>query len=351
MMKKSKVWPALACLILFFAAIPFWIFPKIEEKLNNQAESLESFNALKNTELKWNGRNGYLYVPVNADKSLIESVAGDIEDIQGVRKIQIIYDENIIVYDDLSENAIEKVPGRFIMIWTSDDKNISGKLDKESTKKVEGIFKIAGLDVDDRFLLSDTALNKLSLIGEDIFEVLSEGALEVDGEKIKLSGVFAEDADIEDLISQWEKIEGLELNLEIPEKTEVTEVIINETEKAQEEINNLLSSQGIYFDSERATVRRDSIDIIDGIAQILIKYKDVKVDIIGHKDSMGGEEYNLILSEKRAKGVMQLLIERGIDESRMTSFGSGETVPIDTNETEEGQANNRRVEIIVRGND
>ena len=72
----------------------------------------------------------------------------------------------------------------------------------------------------------------------------------------------------------------------------------------------------------------------------------MKFSVEGHTDSDGDEQFNMELSEKRAKAVMDKLIEMGIDSSRLKSKGWGETKPIDTNATPEGKANNRRVEFV-----
>lgn len=81
--------------------------------------------------------------------------------------------------------------------------------------------------------------------------------------------------------------------------------------------------------------------------EVLNKYDKYSIVIEGHTDSTGDESYNMILSEKRAKSVGKFIIENGIDPERLSFKGYGPHYPIDTNETREGRARNRRVEFIL----
>ena len=73
----------------------------------------------------------------------------------------------------------------------------------------------------------------------------------------------------------------------------------------------------------------------------------MKIEIGGHTDNKGTSEYNKSLSHNRAKAVYEYLIEKGIAANRLSYKGYGESKPIDTNETDEGRANNRRTEFKV----
>ena len=76
-------------------------------------------------------------------------------------------------------------------------------------------------------------------------------------------------------------------------------------------------------------------------------YPNITVEIAGHTDSQGSDEYNKDLSKRRAQSVVNYLVEKGISESQFVAEGYGEEVPVDTNETKEGRQNNRRVEFTV----
>lgn len=106
--------------------------------------------------------------------------------------------------------------------------------------------------------------------------------------------------------------------------------------------------RGVNFEFDSARLTPESKDILDQAAEVLKAYPDVDVDVEGHTDSIGPDEYNLGLSERRANSVKTYLMQKDISGGRMTPVGYGETIPIDTNDTEEGRANNRRVEFRVR---
>jgi OmpA-OmpF porin, OOP family len=74
----------------------------------------------------------------------------------------------------------------------------------------------------------------------------------------------------------------------------------------------------------------------------------LNIDIVGHADFIGGPQYNVNLSERRANIIMKMLTDAGVDASRMTAKGMGETTPIDAAETDEARAKNRRVEITAK---
>lgn len=83
------------------------------------------------------------------------------------------------------------------------------------------------------------------------------------------------------------------------------------------------------------------------LANHLKKYPNSTVQVVGHTDSEGSAAYNLNLSRQRAAAVTQVLVNNGVSSSRITSIGRGEDVPVATNLTAEGRAQNRRVEIVI----
>jgi outer membrane protein OmpA-like peptidoglycan-associated protein len=108
--------------------------------------------------------------------------------------------------------------------------------------------------------------------------------------------------------------------------------------------------EGITFDTDSTYVREGFRPEIAKIADNLREYSDTTVDVIGHTDSSGGEEYNQALSADRADSVTDILRNQGISDGRIVSYGRGETSPVASNDTEGGKARNRRVEIVIRPN-
>ena len=106
---------------------------------------------------------------------------------------------------------------------------------------------------------------------------------------------------------------------------------------------------GVNFDFDKSTLRPDALAILGEATEILKRYPDLRVEVAGHTDSVGTAAYNQGLSERRAKAVYDYLTSNGIDSSRLAGpVGYGLTRPIDTNETKEGRARNRRTELNVQ---
>lgn len=104
---------------------------------------------------------------------------------------------------------------------------------------------------------------------------------------------------------------------------------------------------GVNFEFNSAELNSSATAILNEGATIIENNPGIRVDIEGHTDSVGSDAYNQRLSERRAQSVQQYLEGRGIESSRMSASGQGESQPIDTNDTAEGRARNRRVELTA----
>ena len=114
-----------------------------------------------------------------------------------------------------------------------------------------------------------------------------------------------------------------------------------------EAVQERIVLRGVNFDFDKAEIRPDASVILDEVVSLLSGKPDVKVRVEGHTDATGPEAYNQGLSERRADSVRKYLVGKGIEEARLTSVGFGEANPIATNDTREGRALNRRVELQV----
>lgn len=108
---------------------------------------------------------------------------------------------------------------------------------------------------------------------------------------------------------------------------------------------------GLLFDTNKAELKQASKDNLTKLAGILNKYPDTNILLEGHTDSTGGEEWNLELSKLRAQSVENYLAGQKVMEPRFTTMGYGESQPIATNDTAQGRATNRRVEVAIYAND
>jgi OmpA-OmpF porin, OOP family len=102
---------------------------------------------------------------------------------------------------------------------------------------------------------------------------------------------------------------------------------------------------GVLFDTNKSEIKPEFNPELDAVVTVLEKNLALNVKIKGHTDSTGTAAYNMKLSENRAKAVMEYLIKKGIDKDRLSAKGYGLTQPIASNDTKEGRAKNRRVEL------
>jgi len=116
---------------------------------------------------------------------------------------------------------------------------------------------------------------------------------------------------------------------------------------APEAGTTLVSLEGTHFDFNKATLRPEAIAKLDHAAQVMADNPGIRVNIEGHTDSVGSDSYNQSLSERRAKSVVDYLLGKGVDAGRLMPTGFGESRPVATNDTAEGRAQNRRVDLIV----
>ena len=103
----------------------------------------------------------------------------------------------------------------------------------------------------------------------------------------------------------------------------------------------------IQFDFNSSVVREESMIRIDELAELMERYPKLRLEIQGHTDNIGGEEFNQKLSDARAKSVMQEMIKRGIEEKRLRARGFGMSQPVAPNDSERNRAINRRTQFVV----
>lgn len=130
-------------------------------------------------------------------------------------------------------------------------------------------------------------------------------------------------------------------------KFDITAASPEDIAKALKEDGRVAISGGILFETDSAKLAPSSANLVSRLAQMMNNNPDVKVAVVGHTDSTGDYQYNIRLSERRAKAMVDAIAKQGISLSRLAAVGVGPLSPAATNDTNEGRAHNRRVELVL----
>jgi OmpA-OmpF porin, OOP family len=176
---------------------------------------------------------------------------------------------------------------------------------------------------------------------------LSTGTLVVSDREVKLSGDALYDAAAvqiraglgKDFPKDWQ------LKADISVKPAVAPV---DATVCQQLFSDLLGKGRIQFESGRATIDPDSTGLLDRLIETAFRCPTTNIEIAGHTDGDGDGAINQALSEKRAQAVVDYLVKAGLPADRFAATGYGNTQPVASNDTDEGKAQNRRIEFVVR---
>lgn len=135
-------------------------------------------------------------------------------------------------------------------------------------------------------------------------------------------------------------------NFDIP-NTAAYQEVVKDVALKNIAVGSKIILKNIFFDFDKATLRPESTNELERLTKLLNDVPTLKIEISGHTDSKGADEYNKTLSNNRAKAVLDYLVKVGISASRLTSVGYGEEQPIATNDNDEGRQLNRRTEFKI----
>ena len=139
-------------------------------------------------------------------------------------------------------------------------------------------------------------------------------------------------------------------NLDLTQYDADTKIVNRDLTLVPVEKDATIVLNNLFFDFDRASLKPESFPELDRVIEFLKKNESVHVGISGHTDSVGDENYNLGLSKRRVTSVQQYLINKGLASERIEISWFGETQPVESNETPEGRAKNRRVEMKILNN-
>ena len=175
---------------------------------------------------------------------------------------------------------------------------------------------------------------------------LSTGTLVVSDREVKLSGDAFYDAAAAQIRAGLKDFpQGWQFKADISVKPASAPV---DGTVCQQLFSGLLAKGKIRFESGRATIDPDSAGLLDRLIETALRCPSANIEIAGHTDADGEDGFNQALSEKRAQAVTDFLVKAGLPAERFTAMGYGSTQPIATNDTDEGKAQNRRIDFVVR---
>jgi OOP family OmpA-OmpF porin len=176
---------------------------------------------------------------------------------------------------------------------------------------------------------------------------LSTGTLVVTDREVKLSGDALYDAAVAQIRAGLARDfpQGWQAKADISVKPAAAPV---DPTVCQQLFSESLAKGKIRFESGRATIDPDSAGLLDRLIEIAMRCPTADIEIAGHTDADGEDASNQTLSEKRAQAVLDYLVKAGLPASRFTAMGYGSSQPVASNDTDEGKAQNRRIDFLVR---
>jgi OOP family OmpA-OmpF porin len=175
----------------------------------------------------------------------------------------------------------------------------------------------------------------------------STGTLVVTDREVKLSGDALYDAAVAQIRASLNKDfpEGWQVKADISIKPAAAPV---DPTVCQQLFSDLLAKGKIRFEPGRGAIDLDSAGLLDRLIETAMRCPAADIEIAGHTDTDGEDAFNQALSEKRAQSVMDYLVKAGLPAGRFTATGYGSSQPVATNDTDEGKAQNRRIDFLVR---
>jgi outer membrane protein OmpA-like peptidoglycan-associated protein len=275
----------------------------------------------------------------------------------------------IRIYIDGQLDKIGKQTGRYINVRSTESLKIGRQL-KGRSRPYKGwidevrIYKRALYDQEvqvlyqqgkaecEKVFVKGRVLNKHTLEpiqGDVVFENMQDGSIynrvKTSGPNaeyeivLPLGGRFGFFADAENYLAENQQLSTVNKAL--------NEVIERDLYVVPLEIGQSIRLNNIFFEFAKATLTDESSHELDRILPYFKKFPNLKIEISGHTDAVGSDEANQILSEDRANAVREYLIRKGIRIDKIEAVGYGESVPVATNDTDEGRQLNRRVEFKV----
>ena len=254
--------------------------------------------------------------------------------------------------EKLEHSVIKPMPGaNLIERSSSHDSYFTLKLrvnegGKRVTKEVSGEYWRLRYEMLDSSGEKIRSVSKGGIIGNYISAALEKGGKEHSkGSNTLVFSVPRKDGGI-----TWAKlvIASADYTIEIIDEKPLVPVLSFGAEELKKALDSegRIAVYGINFAVDSDRLQLGAEKVLAEFVKLMTLYTDLKIEIQGHTDNTGSAQHNLDLSSRRAETVKQIMVLYGIEDSRLVSKGYGMTKPIESNDTEEGRAKNRRVELM-----
>jgi outer membrane protein OmpA-like peptidoglycan-associated protein len=215
---------------------------------------------------------------------------------------------------------------------------IAAMADADHIRKEADLARAAAQAETDR-LKAESAQERASLEAARAAADAQRQAAQTDAEKANLA---AAEADRLRMQAEHEKAAlkeqlRVQLNLVLETRSTARGLIVNMSD--------------VLFDTGKYTLRPGTREKMARVSGILLAHPSLRIEVEGHTDSVGGDDYNQHLSEQRAGAARDYLVQNGIASNNVTAAGFGKTKPVTTNDTAAGRQQNRRVELVVSGDE
>ncbi len=130
-------------------------------------------------------------------------------------------------------------------------------------------------------------------------------------------------------------------------KFDISKASTEDIAEALKKDGRVAISAGILFETDSAKLMPNAESVVGRVAQVMKEHPDLKLAVVGNTDNTGDFNYNLQLSERRAKAFYDALVKAGVPSNRLAAVGVGPLSPVASNDTVEGRAQNRRVELVL----
>ena len=259
--------------------------------------------------------------------------------------------------DDLYRSYLVYMADRRIQIarTMAEREQYEQALDKLEKENSAMLIKASQLEADHARMDAEQARLLVATTAEDAQRARAEKdkAVQKEAESARAAVLSAEEADqarrLADTRASEAEYARLEADLASQQITSLTRQLEN-LQLRETESGVVVTLGDVLFASGQTTLVEGGRSSLEEVVDLLQTEPDKKIRVEGHTDSLGDAEANLLLSELRAKAVLEALVSLGVASDRISSLGMGEDFPIASNEDEDGRARNRRVDVILLDN-